>query len=141
MIPLSVSRFTKRVALLVLGCCAFGCGVLGDEGVWLGERIGDAAERLRRSSQTELVFAYVPRAGADQRYSIGVGKSVWCPAPPCYENEGGLTVSVERGRHGSTTYHTRFVAVPTALKIAKFGQPTQVVLRKNKGAIELVELR
>ena len=133
----------RRFARIALACCLVGCGghLLGDEGVWLAEKIGDAAEQLRHSAQTELVLTYEPASGADQHYSIGVGKSIWCPKPPCTENRGGLTVQVEHGRHGSTTYHMRFVAVPQPLEIQKVGQPTQLVLRKDKDVIELVELR
>lgn len=141
MIRVPAPRFTRRVVIVVLCCSFLGCGVFGDEGVWLGEKIASAAEQLRHSTQAELVISYAPKAGVDQRYSVGVGKSVWCPAPPCYENRGGLTVQVEHGRHGSTTYHTTFVAVPRPLEVHKVGQPTQVVLRKNKDVIELVELR
>jgi len=133
----------RRLALIVACCCLGGCHfhLLGDEGEWLGERIGDAADELRHSAQTELILSYAPDAGVNQRYSVGVGKSVWCPQPPCYENRGALTVELEHGRHGSTTYHMRFVAVPKPLMIHKEGQGTQVVLRKNKDVIELVELR
>ncbi|MGH9888548.1 MAG: hypothetical protein ACREBE_23650 [bacterium] len=128
---------------IMLGCCLVSCGVhiLGDEGEWLGERIGVAADKLRHSGQAELVVSYAPESGINQRYSIGIGKSVWCPRPPCYENQGALTVEVERGRHGSTTYHMRFVAVPKPLEIHKVGEATAIVLRKNGDSIELVELR
>jgi hypothetical protein len=128
---------------IVLGCCLVSCGahILGDEGEWLGERIGDAADQLRHSAQAELVISYVPESGINQEYSIGIGKSRWCPNPPCYENRGALTVEVARGRHGSTTYHMRFVAVPKPLEIHKVGEATRLVLRKNGDRIELVELR
>jgi hypothetical protein len=87
------------------------------------------------------VVSYAPESGIDQRYSIRIGKSVWCPEPPCHENQGALTVGVERGRHGSTTYHMRFVAVPRPLEIRKAREVTRLVLRKNGDVIELVELR
>lgn len=127
--------------MVVLCSLLLSCDVFGDEGVWLGEKIGSAADELRHSTQTELVISYAPRSGVNQQYSIGIGRTVWCPAPPCRENQGGLTVEVEHGRHGSTTYYSRFVAVPKPLEIHKTGQPTQLILRKNKDVIELVELR
>ena len=133
-----------RAALLIVACCCLAdCGphILGDEGEWLGEKIGDAATTLRRSPEPELVLVYQPESGVNQRYSIGIGKSLWCPEPPCYENHGSLTVLVERGRHGSTTYHTRFVAVPRFLEIQKDGQTTQIVLRKTREGIALIDLR
>jgi hypothetical protein len=143
MVPASATGLISRLAVVALGCCLVSCGVhiLGDEGEWLGERIGDAADQLRHSTQVELVVSYAPESGVNQRYSIGIGKSAWCPKPPCYENQGALTVGVERGRHGSTTYHMKFVAVPKPLEIHKAGAATQLVLRKNKDVIELVELR
>ncbi|MND01451.1 hypothetical protein D3C83_204480 [compost metagenome] len=70
-----------------------------------------------------------------------MGRMVWCPQPPCRENIGGLTVSVERGRHGSTTYHVRFVAVPAPLLIKKVDQKTEIVLRKIGDTIAVVALR
>src|SRR4051794_4983805 len=92
----------NRWALIALGCFIVSCGahILGDEGEWLGERIGQAADQLRHSTQNELVISYAPASGVNQRYSIGIGSSVWCPKPPCFENQGALTVRVERGRHG-----------------------------------------
>ena len=133
----------SRFALTVLSCFIVGCGahILGDEGEWLGERIGRAADQLRHSTDAESVISYAPESGVNQRYSIGIGRSVWCPKPPCFENQGALTVEVERGRHGSTTYHMTFVAVPKPLEIQKTGEETQLVLRKNGSVIELVALR
>jgi len=139
---IGMHSFVRRLAIIVACGCLASCSLhLWDEGAWLGKRLGEAAEELRHSPRTELILSYAPASGVDQRYSVGVGKSVWCPQPPCYENQGALTVQVERGRHGSTTYHMRFVAVPQPLMIHKEGQATQLVLRKNKDVIELVELR
>src|SRR3954467_8484040 len=108
------------VAFFVLTSCD-GRRLIDDEGSWLGARIGEAAEKLRQSADTELVYTYTPLEGVDQKYWVGMGRVVWCPSPPCRQTEGGLTVSVERGRHGSTTYHMRFVAVPARLQISKEG--------------------
>jgi len=138
---LALQAVTWCLVIIALGAVSACSPLLGDEGEWLGEKIGDAANRLRRSSQSELVMSYAPQSGSDQRYSIGIGKSVWCPTPPCLENNGALTVEVERGRHGSTTYHMKFVAVPKPLEIHKSGKATQLVLRKNGDVIELVQLR
>jgi hypothetical protein len=138
----TATRAAACIVTVLLCSFAISCvNPLGDEGSWLGAKIGDAAEKLRHSSKSELIVSYVPHAGANQRYSIGIGKSVWCPEPPCYENQGALTVEVERGRHGSTSYHMSFVAVPRRLEIHKFGAATEIVLRKNKDVIELVEIR
>jgi hypothetical protein len=137
----NVARFSRYIVLIVVGSFLAGCHVVGDEREWLGERIGKAADQLRRSAKTELVISYASESGVNQRYSVGVGKSVWCPTPPCNENQSALTVSVERGRQGSTTYHMRFVAVPAPLQIQKNGAATEVVLRKVGDIIELVELR
>jgi hypothetical protein len=142
MVPRTALPVTRCMAIITLACCLGSCSpLLGDEGEWLGEKIGDAADRLRRSGQSELVLSYAPQSGRDERYSIGVGKSVWCPTPPCPQNQGALTVDVEHGRHGSTTYHMKFVAVPQPLEIHKTAEPTQLVLRKNRDTVELVQLR
>ena len=132
---------TGLLALFVLGGCD-GRRLIDDEGSWLGRRIGQAADELRHSAENELVLTYAPLEGVDQKYWIGMGKMVWCPSPPCLQNEGGLTVTVERGRHGSTTHHVRFVAVPAPLQISKEGKPTEIVLRKIGGdTIGVVALR
>jgi hypothetical protein len=129
------------LALAVLTSCD-GRRLIDDEGSWLGARIGKAAEELRRSPETELVLSYSPLEGVDQKYWVGMGKMVWCPNPPCSQNGGGLTVTLERGRHGSTTHHMLFVAVPARLQISKEGRPTQIVLRKTAGdTISVVALR
>lgn len=117
------------------------CGAFTDESVRLARQIEDASAELRRSGNKELVLTYRPQEGVDQNYSVGIGKTVWCPGPPCLENTGGLTVEVERGNHGSTTYYMRFVAVPKPLQIQKNGQPTVIVLRANGDTIDLVDLR
>ncbi len=127
------------VAVLVVAAC--DSRIVSDEGVWLGQRIGDAAEELRSSPDSVKVIEYVPAKGVDQTYSVGIGKSIWCPTPPCSENQGALTVAVEHGNHGSTTVHMRHVAVPSPLSVQKRGEPTHVVLRKRNGIIEVVELR
>jgi hypothetical protein len=129
-----------RVAL-ILSLAACDGRVFSDEGVWLGQRIGEAAQKLRASPDSVMVFEYSPAKGVDQQYSVGVGASKWCPSPGCPGELSGLTVSVERGHHGSTTVHKRYVAVPAALLIEKNGAPTQVVLRRRGDVIELVALR
>jgi hypothetical protein len=118
---------------LIFACCFVTSGAcfLDDEGVRLGRQLGDAATDLRRSADTQLIVAYKPRSGVNQKYSVGLGKMVWCPAPPCRQNWGALTVAMgPNGRGGSTTIHTRFVAVPRPLMIQKEGEPTRIVLRK-----------
>jgi hypothetical protein len=134
----------RRIALLgILAMMACDSrDFFSDEGVWLGYRIGEAAERLRSSPDTMATLEYVPAKGTDQRYSVGIGVSRWCPAPPCDSREmSGLTVSVERGHHGSTTVHKRYVAVPAPLHIDKSGARTLVVLRKHGDTIQVSELR
>lgn len=131
-------------SVLSLGACGLAAGacLLDDEGVRLGRKLGDAAAQLRRSSATELVLTYEPRSGVKQKYSVGLGKMVWCPTPPCLQNMGGLTVSMgPKGRGGSTTIHARYVAVPTPLIIHKEGEPTRLVLRKIADTIAVVALR
>lgn len=113
-----------------------------DEGVWLGKRIGAAAEQLRASSDTTLAVEYAPSQGFEQRYTVGIGASKWCPQPPCDPREqSGLTVSVESGHSGSTTVHKRHVAVPASLSITQAYGRTIIFLRKNGDVIEVVAIR
>ena len=135
----------RPLAILVASALVIACDsrdFFSDEGVWLGQRIGRAAERLRKSADTMAVLEFVPAKGMDQRYSVGIGVSKWCPNPPCDPREmSALTVSVERGHHGSTTVHQRYVAVPAPLSVEKSGARTLVVLRRNGDTIEVAGLR
>ena len=122
----------KLSSLIVICYCLSSC--IGDEGEWLGTKIGKAATELQKSQESELILSYSPDSVVNQNYSIVIGKSSWCPNPQCYENKY-LTVEMERGRHGSTTAHLLFVSVPSTLEIHKNGQPTQIVLHKIDGVI------
>jgi hypothetical protein len=136
----------RRTILSALTCVSLAAcdsrNFFNDEGVWLGQRIGEAAERLRASTDTILMLEYTPREGMDQTYTVGMGISRWCPNPPCDPREqSGLTVSVERGHHGSTTVHKRHVAVPAPLSVTKHGERMNIVLRKNGDVIEVAGIR
>lgn len=140
---ISFTAAARRALVSALLTCYLGAcmpHLLGDESEWLGETIGEAAARHRTA--TEFVVSYAPTSGVNQRYSVEVSPSAWCSTMPCAGRYGSLTVRVERGRQGSTTYHMRFIAVPKPLAIHKNGQATELVFRKNSvGVIELVELR
>jgi len=137
--------FAKRL----LGTCALlactgalaSCHVLGDEGEWLGERIGAEAQAMRRAGDTLRVIAYEPVAGVHHRYSVALGRSTWVPMPPTPFSNGALTVIVAGGRSGSTTYHERYVAVPRSLHAEREGVATQLVLRRQGDTIQVVQLR
>ncbi len=144
----SINRLVAALALVVSMSFMCGCLVhmtrygprLGQESEWLSDKIGSAATKLRRSRETELIFSYRPEFGVDQRYSIRIDNFKWpCPLP-CHD-PSRLVVYVDKGYGGTTTHHRLFVGVPKSLEIHKDGQPTEIVLRKNKEVIELVELR
>lgn len=135
-----MKRAVVAACIALAGCDARTFG--SDEGVWLGKRIGEAAETLRASSDTMIMVEYSPRQGFDQRYTVGFGASKWCPHPPCDAREQtALTVSVERGHSGTTTVHKRHVAVPAPLSIVQSYGRTNVVLRKNGNVIEVVRIQ
>ncbi len=137
----------SRTAVIAIVCfmCLAACDSRSfgnDEGVYLAQRIGDAAEKLRASSDTMAAVEYSPNEGIDQRYTVGIGASKWCPDPPCDPGEqSGLTVHVERGNSGSTTVHKRYVAIPAALHLERASGRTNVFLRKNGDVIEVVAIR
>lgn len=113
-----------------------------DEGVRLGQRLAREAQSLRESHESERVFSYRPLLGAHQEFSVGIGAGSQCaPEQGRFCGDSGLTVRVERGNSGSTTYFRRFVSVPKALYIAKNGSDLVVALRKTGGNVEVVALR
>ena len=143
----------KRLLICVLiaaGVCAILLGALAcawdrityDEGVRLGKQIAAEAEVLRKSDQTELTFEFRPRYGVEQSYRVGIGKAERCD-PQHGKNcaQAAVSVSVERGQGGSTTYAYRYVSVPAPLQIEKRGEATFVTLRKSAADVQVVALR
>lgn len=113
-----------------------------DEGVRLGKRLAREAQSLRESRENTRLFTYRPLLGTHQEYSVGIGAGAQCaPEQGRFCGDAGLSVHVERGNSGSTTYYRRFVSVPKALYIAKHGESLEVSLRKTGGNVEVVAMR
>jgi hypothetical protein len=112
-----------------------------DDGERLSEQLGRAAKQLRRSSATELTISYQPKKGVDQHYTVELAKVRYQPHPPFEPPYPGLTVWVEKGPGGFCNAHVRYVGVPRALKITKYGSPVEIVLQKSVDEIDVVSLR
>ena len=136
-----------RFAAIALGLVLAGCFMLTDGATRLAGALGDAAGRLRASSEQRLEFGYIPDGrpdGVRGRYEIVLQESTNHP-----RQGGALLVgdldSQAYALHGynwSTTSHLRHVAVPATLTIRKpAGEPTIFVLQKRGDAIDVVELR
>jgi hypothetical protein len=112
-----------------------------DEGERLSEQIARAANHLQRSSDSEMTITYRPREGVQQHYTVFLAKVRWQPHPPFESPYPGLTVTVEKGNGGFCNAHVKAVGVPESLQIKKFGEPTEIVLRKAGNEIDVVALR
>lgn len=112
-----------------------------DEGERLSEQIGGAARKLRNSRLSELTLTYRPRKGVDQHYGVMLAKARYQPHPPLAPPYPGLAVTVEKGNGGFSNYHVRFAGVPQALEIHKYREPTEILLRKVGGEIDVVSLQ
>jgi len=112
-----------------------------DEGERLSEQIARAAKHLQRSSDSEMTILYRPRQGVQQHYKVELAKVRWQPHPPMEPPYPGLAVTVEKGSGGYCDAHVKAVGVPIALRIEKFGEPTEIVLRKAGNEVDVVALR
>jgi hypothetical protein len=131
------SIFVAILTASVLGevACA---GIFSlDEGERLSEQIGKEADKLRRSSNTESVVIYVPKKGVDQHYSVGLAKVRYQPHPPYAPPYPGLTVTVEEGHGGFCNAHVKHVGVPRNFDVNKFGESTEIVLKKIGDEIDV----
>ncbi len=123
--------FCLALLVILVGWALVWYELFYDEGVRFGEQIAREATELRGSRETERVFTFRPLFGTHQHYWIGIG------AGP----QSGLSVRVEHGHGGSTSYHRRFVSVPNRLEVNKDGEPAQITLRKSGAEVKLVVLR
>jgi hypothetical protein len=133
------------------GCCVFllsavltlSCVYLDDEGDHLADLLNRTADEMITAHLQERVLIYHPRRGLGQRYSVEIGKHWACPALPCDapfgEQQGGVLVSVERGR-GGTGFFNNLISVPHRLQISKENHDTRIVLRSKNGYVEVTEI-
>lgn len=122
------------VALATLLVATVSCNqIIEDNGVHLGMAILAGAEQLRASTDLERTVVFERSIGSRGPYKVTIGAQT-------PENQHPY-LSVSGSRNGSTTCHLRTVVVLERLSIDKQGGTTEVVLRKNGQAIEVVALR
>jgi len=112
-----------------------------DEGERLSAQIAAAAGKLQNSGSAEVTIIYRPAKGVDRHYRVNLAKVRYQPHPPFDPPYPGLTVYVEKGQGGFSNYHVRFVGVPRSLEIQKYGEATEIGLRKVGAEIDVLSLR
>ncbi|MCO5052017.1 MAG: hypothetical protein M9920_06915 [Verrucomicrobiae bacterium] len=121
----------KKILILVvavgMGFLFTGCSLLSDDGVHLAETLEQGAKALEASDDTELTIPFVPLNGVKQAYTVQLGAN------------SAVVVWSKRG--GSSTYHLRFVRVPTGFHLSKTNEPLQITLRKTNDVVEVVAAR
>ena len=130
-------------ALILTGTSTAPASIFSlDEGERLSEQIGHAAQRLRKSPDTEMTITYTPHQGVDQQYSLSLAKVRYQPHPPFEPPYPGLTVTVQKGSSGFCNYHVKYVGVPRDLNISKYQAPTEILLRKvGNDEIDVISLK
>ena len=121
-----------------------GCTLLQDSSTHLAYALEGAARALRESSEDQLIVRFTPLGDPGQAYTIAVSASRCEVRVDLFGNIDrpcGSGIRVTGASPGSTGYHERFVFTPKGLSAAKQAAPTEVVLQKRNGRIELVELR
>ncbi|HNQ71991.1 MAG TPA: hypothetical protein PKN95_00105 [Verrucomicrobiota bacterium] len=121
----------KRIWLLIsIAGMAFlgsGCSWLSDDGVHLAETLAGGAKTLEASGAAECTISFVPLNGIKQIYTVQLGAN--------------SSVVVWSRRGGSSTYHLRFVRVPTGFNLSKTNAPLQITLRKTNNAVVVAAVR
>jgi hypothetical protein len=125
------------LAGLVLGLALLsGCSILEDNGTHLAYALERGASDLRASTQEGAVIRYETLDGPAQAYYVEITPS------GSAEGRWSSYLVVSGKTSGGTSYHNRFVFVPQRLYLQKDqGGPTEVILRKHAGRIEVVGLR
>lgn len=151
-----VPRWTNRHVALLLTAATALCALplLGymwvnrsqDDSEVLGERINRAARELLDSERDEEIVLFQPPEEAGP-YEILIGGAE-TPSWITEEHQGGLSVDYPDTGKGPTWGNGRSwalrarVEVPVTLRIEKeAGEPTEIVLRRRYGGVELVGLR
>jgi hypothetical protein len=117
-----------------------GCGnALEDNGTHLSFALEKAAQELRASKASELMVHYQTLDKPKEPYYVEITPSI---ASGSAANVWGSYLVVSGKNSGGTSYHNRFVFVPQRLYVEKtFGGSTELVLRKDKDRINVVEVR
>ncbi len=126
------------LALALLG--SSGCGTaFEDNGTHLGYALEKGAAALRSSNASESVVHYETLDDRAQPYYVEITPSL---AAGQVSTVWSSYLVVSGKTSGGTSYHNRFVFVPQRLYLKKdLGGPTDIVLRKDGGRINVVELR
>jgi hypothetical protein len=127
-----------RLFIPVLLMCLLGAGcgrLLEDNGTHLAYLLERGAGELRASEGAELVLRYTT---ANVAYYVEI--------TPSETGQGSNTPNsylvVSGETPGGTSYHNRFVFVPTRLYVRKEGGgPTEIVLRKDGRRVSVVDVR
>jgi hypothetical protein len=136
----------RSIPLFVLGSTLLsGCS---DAGTRVAYDIESGVQRLPAGEGASITIEHVPRSwpeGCTGPYELDIERGTATPdgqgnfriAP----DAGGLRVRCDGGG-GSTTYHLRFVDVPTPLSVKKqAGERTYLVVRREHGKALLVQVR
>jgi hypothetical protein len=125
----------RLAPLLVCLLSQVGCLELNDEGDHLGAILNRAAVEMVVNHEQQRTLIYRPRRGAFQRYSVQIGKHYPCLIKPCDapfgEYQGGVLVTVERGRSG-TGFLSNYIGVRQPFTVDKRDADANVLL-VNKG--------
>jgi hypothetical protein len=113
-----------------------GCTWFEDNGTHLAYALEKGAAKLRKSDKTELIVTYTTLDASTQPYYVEI-----TPSGDAGGRWGSYLV-VSGKTSGGTSYHNRFVYVPTRLHIEKkTGGTTEVVLRRDGDRISVIALR
>jgi hypothetical protein len=122
--------------LLLLSACG---NLFEDNGTHLAYTLEKGAAQLRASAEPELVVRYETLDGGADPYYIEITPSFVAGRS---SNIPGSYLVVSGKTRGGTSYHNRFVLVPQRLYIEKSaGGPAELVLRRDGGSVNVVELR
>jgi hypothetical protein len=130
-----------RLLFPVLLMCLIGAGcgrLLEDNGTHLAYLLERGAGELRASERAELVLRYTTLDAANVAYYVEITPS----EPGQGSNTANSYLVVSGDTPGGTSYHNRFVFVPTRLYVRKEGGgTTEVVLRKDGQRVSVVDVR
>ncbi len=138
-------RKSKWGLLPLLVCVVphVGCLELDDEGDHLGAILNKTAFEMLANHEQRRTLIYRPRRGAFQRYSVQLGKHYPCRSKPCDapfgEYQGGVLVTVERGRTG-TGFLSNYISVPRPITAGAYNTDTKIRLVNKGWYVEVADI-
>jgi hypothetical protein len=127
------------LSVLFAGCDRLST-LLEDNGTHLAYALEKGVTQLKRSGANELVVRYTTLDAPEQGYYIEITPSL----DPSWARQDiwGSYIVVSGKTSGGTSYHNRFVYVPSRLYLRKDqGGATEIVLRKDGDRISVVQVR